>query len=59
MQDGEGHESDQASDKPEDLLMKLLAMMILSWQAAFNISDNAITSLLLCIQKDLEEMNRP
>ena len=34
MQDGEGHGSDQSSEK--DLLMKLLAMMILSWQATFN-----------------------
>lgn len=31
--------------------MKLLAMMLLSWQSTFKISDNAITSLLLCIKR--------
>ncbi|XP_016346834.1 uncharacterized protein LOC107692355 isoform X2 [Sinocyclocheilus anshuiensis] len=51
MQDGEEHGSDQSSEKPEDLLMKLLAMMILSWQASFKISDNAITTLLLCMRQ--------
>ncbi|XP_016126125.1 uncharacterized protein [Sinocyclocheilus grahami] len=51
MQDGEKHGSDQSSEKPEDLLMKLLAMMILSWQASFKISDNAITTLLLCMRQ--------
>ncbi|XP_038165113.1 uncharacterized protein LOC119799343 [Cyprinodon tularosa] len=52
IQDGEGHGSDQStSEKPEDLLMKILAMMLLSWQATFKISDNAITSLLLCIKR--------
>lgn len=51
IQDGEGHGSDQSrSEKPEDL-MKFLAMMLLSWQSAFKISDNAITSLLLCIKQ--------
>ncbi|XP_035986582.1 uncharacterized protein LOC118560045 isoform X2 [Fundulus heteroclitus] len=51
IQDGEGHGTDQStSEKPEDLLMKLLAMMLLSWQSTFKISDNAITSLLLCIK---------
>ena len=52
MQDGEGHGSDQPrSEKPEDLLMKLLAMMLLTWQSTFKISDNAVTSLLLCIRQ--------
>ena len=31
--------------------MKLLAMMLLTWQSTFKISDNAITSLLLCIKQ--------
>ncbi|XP_067230067.1 uncharacterized protein [Chanodichthys erythropterus] len=45
IQDGEGHGSDQSrSEKPEDLLIK-------SWQSTFKISDNAITSLLLCIKQ--------
>ena len=49
--DGEGNGSDQSrSEHPEDVLMKLLAMMLLSWQSTFKISDNAITSLLLCIK---------
>jgi len=52
IQDGEGHGSDQSrSEKTEDLLMRLLAMIILSWQSTFKISDNAITSLLLCIKQ--------
>ncbi|KAM9842238.1 uncharacterized protein ACBR49_013686 [Aulostomus maculatus] len=52
VQDGKRHRSDQStSEKPEDLLMKLLAMMLLSWQSTFKISDNAITSLLLCIKQ--------
>ncbi|XP_073670897.1 uncharacterized protein [Paramisgurnus dabryanus] len=51
IQDGEEHGSDQSrSEKPEHLLMKLFAMMLLSWQSTFKISDNAITSLLLCIK---------
>ncbi|XP_030255528.1 uncharacterized protein LOC115570879 [Sparus aurata] len=52
IQDGEGHGSDQPrSEKPEDLSMKLLAMMLLTWQSTFKISDNTITSLLLCIKQ--------
>lgn len=51
MQEGEGHGSDQ-SEKPEDLLMNPLALMILSWQTTFKISDNAITVL----QHTAEEM---
>lgn len=47
MQDG-GDQSN--SDKPEDLMIKLLAFMLLTWQTTFKISDNAITSLLLCIK---------
>ncbi|ROL42087.1 hypothetical protein DPX16_19534 [Anabarilius grahami] len=57
IQDGEGHGSDQSrSEKPEDLLIKLLAMMLLSWQSTFKISDNAITSLLLCIKQFMSIM---
>ncbi|XP_063077496.1 uncharacterized protein LOC134467584 [Engraulis encrasicolus] len=37
-------------DKPEDHMMKLLAFMLLTWQSTFKISDNAITSLLLCLK---------
>ncbi|XP_077076075.1 uncharacterized protein LOC143728979 [Siphateles boraxobius] len=52
IQDGKGHGIDQSrSEKTEDLLIKLLAMMLWSWQSTFKISDNAITSLLLCIKQ--------
>ncbi len=37
-------------DDSGQLLVKLLAFMLLTWQAVFNISDNAITSLLLCLR---------
>lgn len=50
MQAGEGDGSDQFSEKQEDLLMKLLAMILLSWQTTFKISDNAITSRLMSIK---------
>ena len=52
---------DFKDDKPEEdndnrdssalLLVKLLAIMLLTWQALFNISDNAITALLLCLRQ--------
>ncbi|XP_058255085.1 uncharacterized protein LOC131359300 isoform X1 [Hemibagrus wyckioides] len=51
IHNGEGHGSDQSSEKTEDLLIKIFTMMILSWQATFKISDNAITTLLLCIRQ--------
>mgnify|MGYP000748938322 CR=1 FL=1 len=51
MQAGEEHESSQSSEKPEHLLMKLLGVTILSWQATFKICDIAIKSLLLCIKQ--------
>lgn len=38
-------------DSSGQLLVKLLAMMLLTWQAAFNISDSAITALLQCLRQ--------
>ncbi|XP_073672238.1 uncharacterized protein [Paramisgurnus dabryanus] len=37
-------------DDSRQLLVKLLAFMLLTWQAVFNISDNAIAALLLCLR---------
>ncbi len=41
-QDGEGHGSNPSSEQGDSLL---------SWQATCKVSDNAITSLLLCIKQ--------
>lgn len=44
-------ENNTNEDSSGQLLVKLLAMMLLTWQAVFNISDNAITALLLCLRQ--------
>ncbi|XP_056106492.1 uncharacterized protein LOC130084975 [Rhinichthys klamathensis goyatoka] len=38
-------------DSPEHLMLKLLAFMLLTWQAVFKISDRAIFALLQCIRQ--------
>ncbi|XP_051955466.1 uncharacterized protein LOC127624673 [Xyrauchen texanus] len=38
-------------DSPEHLMLKLLAFMLLAWQAVFKISDRAIFALLRCIRQ--------
>ncbi|XP_077050070.1 uncharacterized protein LOC143696996 [Siphateles boraxobius] len=38
-------------DSPEHLMLKLLAFMLLAWQAVFKISDRAIFALLQCIRQ--------
>lgn len=51
MPDEEENGIDQSVEKPEALMMKILAMMMLLWQASFKISNNAIRTLLLCIRQ--------